>query len=552
MIVRRLTRRDLPAVALAANLALLFGVAVWLRTTSLESLPEPNGDESWYGVQAGRIIRGLPFAPRTPNGNPLNPFHVGTEALLLLAFRPSFWILRVSSAASGIAAVVLAYVLGRKVLDRGTALLAAGVLAVLPIAIHYSRLGYDCSQTPLFSVLALYWAWNGNGRGLLLGYALCLVAHPSNLFLLPVLLAVYLSRTLSPCRDRGAVGRAVVTTAGGLALAAALAIYQRRLTREFLKIRQGDALLFLKRYANLLVAGPCDANRLQVGIVLAVVLLGIVIGAWRLAVTRRWDRLAMLGGLVLGASACFVTVGSDTFPPIEQRYGLFLVVPTAFAAACVIRGLLIVPTGRVSAAARSAQVACLLAAGWALLFCFGVNRCDPRGPPPAFGLWRDKALPPRAAFPPESLASFGTDRPDSKAVAFRVILHDVERRPGGRRGGTVILAQDWWTYRPLQYLAGQRPEIAVVEWSKVPFGTLDSYKRRFQARLRGGAYVVCFSDQFLERFVQDEFPADQIRRWEVPAYGGPYLTILRLKDGREGFPDPGATTAERPGAAISR
>ena len=148
MDLRRYIPRGLGPILCAINLALLFALALWFRVTSLEAFPEPNGDEAWYGVQAGHLIRGAAFSPRTGNGNPVNPFHAGFEVLLLLAFKPSLWILRVSAVVGGVAAVGLTYPLMSRALDRTTALIAAALLAVLPIAILYSRIGYDCSQTP--------------------------------------------------------------------------------------------------------------------------------------------------------------------------------------------------------------------------------------------------------------------------------------------------------------------------------------------------------------------------------------------------------------------
>ena len=526
MLARRPTPRDLPAIALGVNLALLFGAALWLRLTSLEALPEPNGDEAWYGVQAEHLIHGKAFATRTPNGNPLNPFHVGTEALLLLAFRPSFWVLRISSAAAGIGAVALTYRLGSRMLDRTTATIAAAILAALPIAILFSRLGYDCSMTPLFSVLALYWASQAQGARMALGFALCLVAHPSNVFLLPALLAAYLPRAWAV---RPATRRIVATAATMTLMAAGLAFYQRRLTREFLKIRKYDLVLFAKRFANLLVAGDSDDNPAQINAVLAILGIVAIAGAWRLGRGRNWDRLAMLAGVILSALASFAAVGSDTLRPIEQRDGLFLVVPTAFAAACAIRSLI-----AERPALRIVQVGSLLVGGWALLGCFAANHCREGGPPLCFGLWRADPLPTRSAFRADSPWTFGTDRADPKAVAARVIARDLDRLPGGGEEGALILAQDWWTHRPLQYLCSRRPGLRAVDYSTLPAEDLGATKRRFRGLLASGAYVVCYSGQFLERFAEDEFPASRLRRWEIGAYGGPYLTVLRLRDGREG------------------
>src|SRR5262249_39213749 len=50
--------------------------------------------------------------------------------------------------------------------------------------------------TPLFALIALHQAFLGRRIGLLLAFLACLVMHPTNLFLAPVIAAVYLGRTL--------------------------------------------------------------------------------------------------------------------------------------------------------------------------------------------------------------------------------------------------------------------------------------------------------------------------------------------------------------------
>ena len=118
MVVRRDIPRDLGSILCALNLAIFLGIGLWLRVTSLETCPEPNGDEARYGVQAGPLVRGLPFAHRTTSRNPVNPSHVGFEARLLLLSEPWLGIVRVSAVAGGVAALGLNYPLMSRAWDR--------------------------------------------------------------------------------------------------------------------------------------------------------------------------------------------------------------------------------------------------------------------------------------------------------------------------------------------------------------------------------------------------------------------------------------------------
>ncbi|MBV8554191.1 MAG: hypothetical protein JO116_01415, partial [Planctomycetaceae bacterium] len=89
------------SITFAILLGSLFSVALWFRVTSLESMPSPDGDEAWYGVQAYRFLMGQPFEAFTPYANPLNPFFSGLHLPALLALKPALWHLRVPAALCG-------------------------------------------------------------------------------------------------------------------------------------------------------------------------------------------------------------------------------------------------------------------------------------------------------------------------------------------------------------------------------------------------------------------------------------------------------------------
>ena len=533
---RRFAPRDLGRLACALNVAALLGLALWFRVTSLEAFPEPNGDEAWYGVQAGHLVRGLPFSPRTGNGNLVNPFHVGFEVLLLLVFKPALWILRISAVVGGVAAVGLTYPLMSRALDRTTALIATVLLGVLPIAILYSRIGYDCSQTPLFSLLALACAFRGRGGRMLLAFALCLVAHPSNVFLMPTLLLVYLAgeaQAAWPARDRRRAMRALAAGSGLVLLVLAEVLYQRRMAHDFYAIRSYDVLRYLKYFGRLFLAGRLGTARSQDVLFWGIALAVLVPGAWRLARDRCWTQLALLAGLGASLACNFAVVGSFGFHPEANRYGLFIVVPAVVAVACLARRSLVAP------AARPARVAALLAVGWALLVGFDVNRFDPDWLPMYFTLNRPRPPAPAREHARESPWSIRTDQTDPKVKAIRVIFQDLDRAPrpqtaDGRPAVTAIVAQNWWLYRPLQFLAVDRKDLNVVDHTKVPCLSPQQYVDNLRDQLLAGAYVVSFTDQFLEAFVKDVTPPGSIRRWEIRHAGVPYITVLRLKDGREG------------------
>jgi 4-amino-4-deoxy-L-arabinose transferase-like glycosyltransferase len=179
-----------PAKALAATLRLsllvLFALAIWFRVSSIDSIPYHDADESYEGVQIARMLKGDSFSLFTTSGNLLDPFFIALQSPFQLLARPSLWVLRAPAALSGLLAVLLTYVLGSRVLGRSTALTAAVVFATLPIAVVFSRVGYEYCQIPLAGVFALYFALQASALGLVLSVACSLLVHPIDAFLIPI------------------------------------------------------------------------------------------------------------------------------------------------------------------------------------------------------------------------------------------------------------------------------------------------------------------------------------------------------------------------------
>ena len=77
----------------ALQAAPLIAIGCWLRATSLEEMPGHLGDESYYGIQAARLLEGRRCVPWTTTGNLLAPSYVLMELPLLTIFEPSLWVL---------------------------------------------------------------------------------------------------------------------------------------------------------------------------------------------------------------------------------------------------------------------------------------------------------------------------------------------------------------------------------------------------------------------------------------------------------------------------
>jgi len=513
-----MSRMTRPLTALA--LIVLFGVGAWFRASSLEAMPFPNGDEAWHGIQAAKMARGEPFALRTPTLNPINPFLTPLDVPLLLAFKPTWSLLRAPAVCFGLLAVALTYVLGARVLDRTTALIAAGLMAALPVAILYSRIGFDSCQTPVATLLALYAAFRAHRLGLALAFAASVLVHPTNLFLLPALLAVYLVRALGDAAgDRWRCGRIVaeaVAVPTALALCAGIWIMRRPTSQamcgSFLK--EHDWAGFATSYGRMMMLmGPSFPTGRTLGIHDAAfwgVVLGLFLfGTCRLAADRRWDRLALIGGLIVSALGFHFVAGTKAFyftEPAGLRYGIFLVVPSCLALACLARSLLVEPVDRSSAALRGLQHATLLGLGFACLFSVNANW---------FGLFAGTR---------ESIWTFGAENKDPHRVAATALMHDLERAHAGRgaeAGPAVVVSQWYWVDNPLQYLAHRRRDVRFLNYAAAePFpDKVDKLRRRLEA----GGYAAGENGSEFEALVKSLFPPDRLRCFEG------HIKLYRLK-----------------------
>jgi 4-amino-4-deoxy-L-arabinose transferase-like glycosyltransferase len=143
-------------VEIAGVIALVIAAFI-VRVVDLEQLPYAfANDEGWIGVEGRNLF----------SGQVMNFFQVGWSAQPMLSFLPdSFSILlfgstifavRLVSAVEGTLTVLFLYLGGREVFGRRAAFMAAGILAALPVHIHFSRTAFNNIIPGLFAAL-LFW-----------------------------------------------------------------------------------------------------------------------------------------------------------------------------------------------------------------------------------------------------------------------------------------------------------------------------------------------------------------------------------------------------------
>ncbi len=550
------------SLILAVALTLLVGLACWFRTSSLSAIPEHFADESYEGLQVARMLQGQKYTLLTMNGNLMDPFFLAMQVPFQLISKPSVGVIRSASALSGLLAVLLAFGLGSKAFDRSTALIAAILLAVLPAAIVYARIGHEYSQIPFFGVLAICLAFRANIIGLLLTFVASLLVHPINIFLIPMVFPVLLVQLVRKyAHDPAKRRRVLVSVAIVVSLAAgALGLYLagRPIVQSNVSQRGPlDWVMYVKSVETFLLYqyalySPISESSLAVQhwAFWGLVLTTLVLGTWGLIRERRWDRLALLVGL-FGSLAAFHIVGGPRrlIEPGTHRYGVVFIAPIVFVLASLIRAMFArhTPLDEPVTPPRFASIrlAGVAVVGFALLLCLRTNW---------FLSFTQSGR--------ESLATAWNDGKDPFEQAIALAIRDHAQTSGGVKEPCVIRGHGYWVNTPIEYLASWRKSIkaeqlfpTMEECSRppdVPIETWLAPKRRYVAdQLRRGEYLVGFFGQtdpwgrMIDATIAEGFPADRVEVTLIKnVFNGPALVMYHLK--------PVATIAERPSETRTR
>ncbi len=431
--------------------AMAYGILA--RTVALGRWPGLNGDESWYGVNVQELLSGgTPFL-HTGVGNPLNPIHSGLLLGLSAVFGPSPALLRVPEAILGIVAIVIAFPLLAGPLGRRAALLIAVFLAVSPVAVAYSRLGWDPSGSPLLTLIAIGCALRDRPGAALLSLAIAYLVHPTNIFAAPMIAAAWAPHAIARYRRttdehrarlaRIAVAGVIVAIPIGvwalIRIAAnpetplpSVSMVIDRLLSPALWIGRmwGAAALLSGVTSAVYVAGPLpDAIVNGATTIAAAALLVPVAFGWRAFRNHRHAMWLLAGAVATFAGFHIVAVPAALNPGLE-RYALFLLVPLVIVAAVALDAWIGTQrvAGVLAAAIFAASMVAVLIAGYFV---------------------------PLATRGGESAATYRTGATEPKLAAFKFIAANSGDRP------IRVIAEDWWLYWSLRYFAGAGGRISV-------------------------------------------------------------------------------------------
>jgi hypothetical protein len=420
-----------------------------LRIAALDRIPGINGDEAWFGVQVEERLAHRPAFERTPSGLPLDPFHVVPLEFISRIAAPSFWALRFPAAFWNVLALVLAYPLLSRPFGGRPAFLTTVFIAISPAAITYSRISWEPSETVFFSLLVVALAALGRTAAALFTFACSLLAHPTNVFLFPVLVGACAGAwwsavpskpkivTLPSLLGLAAVlvvalfmGRFVLGEAPGLARGIGLpevsTIWMRAIDpQQWVATIRGLLRLLSGVTTGRSIAGPFSPGAetaIETGGFLLLMMMSVLaIPSWRREPQFLFTGIAL--GFLVTIIGFHLAAGPDAIGAPHERYALVFVVPS-----CVLIAMLIETIRR-----SRVWVASSLAAAWTALgiFSFATGYAIP--------FLRDGG---------NAHLTYRTGAVEPKKAAIDFVSSEL------KAGETAaVLADSWWMYWPLRYLA---------------------------------------------------------------------------------------------------
>jgi hypothetical protein len=512
----------------------LLAVAFSFRAVDLGRVPGINGDEAWYGIQVQAMLRGHDWGLRTPSRLPLNPFFFAPLIAFHAAFpEPWFLVLRLPSLVSGLFLIGLTFFLVRRAAGTQAVWLATLFAAALPIHIAYSRFGWDASQSPLAGLIVLYFALVGRFRLTLIAWAAAWVVHPTNVFLGPILVGILAGTWWEKNRTIRGIGRwlpwvlVLISSLGvvlGVLFYAGLVPPLARLPSSGQVVSRltspAEWLEFAVRYADLI--SGVTIYRLMIGALEGHVVrlhellfwLGVIVvvswGGVQLYRRKQGRFLGLVGGCGASLVGLYLIAGLKPLTPGNERYAMFLTVPSCIGAALLLAALAPTPQAERWQRLGGLAVAGLLLAGFWQFYWEPLQTTGGEALSTAEG--HDD--------------SFRTGPVEPKLAALQQILRV---SPPGMR--IKIWAENWWSFAPIRYLAANYPEahLIVVDGN----GQLPHPKNQ---SFRGKPvlfFLVSFTEGNYARELDGQTPRpgqpSVVGSWDIPdAAGRPVLRVWQL------------------------
>lgn len=470
--------------------------SVYMRWVNLSNIPGINGDEAEYGVRMLWLLERGEMDWFTYMGNVINPFYYGLVLLSVAVLGNQALALRLPAALVGTALIGLTYWLVGKMWGKRVGVIASLIMAVMPINIAYSRFGWDTSQTTTACLILLWVGYQRRWWWLLIATAGALLVHPTNIFILPTVMGVWLSSlkgSITSARWKAELIKLAIMTFILAVLVAQLPGVGQEGFKEALSSLKPQSLAAfwhggarfitgaaVYRFISGSVPGEGGAGYELAGMVW----IGAIIFSIR-KFRKRFSRSEK--GLLLGFGASvasyMVMVGEYGFIPGYERYGLWVVVPLVIVTSVLLNYWID------ESKTPTRWLMGLLLVSVVSLVNFKTNYFD-----------YIKATGGTA------LDAFVTAEAEPKLLAVELIERE-------SKGEALVFTEDWWVYWPIQYFSLDK---------NIQVEHMD-FKIAIHARVREefdkGKFLVGFDGEMFEEQLAD-VPTESFDYWEIDDYSG--------------------------------
>jgi hypothetical protein len=365
-------------------------------------------------------------------------------------------LLRIPSVVSSIAAMFLAWWIGKSQFGATTGRLALMLMASLPANIAYARFGWDPSHSGMLVLAGVLLSLNRQLVAVAAVYALAVWTHPTNVFAAPLILTVFAASERARATEPRSYRR-IAALAICILLATAAVMSTASQAGQFANIESilarlitpSDWLTFVLLMGRLMAGEPWFVGIAGTGygallpVVDAATLTIAIAIAWHTIKVIRRQGFSVRAGLLIGwlfmVASYALIAGAPSLNAPTERYGFVLIAPTALVSALVLGAALARTTSATVASIAAILGGAGLLASTTLLYIL-----------------------PLATRTTTTSDAFASGPIEPKAGAARWIAAEVQRR-----GPVRVVAEDWWIYWPLAYLLAGR-SVQLIDASAAP------------------------------------------------------------------------------------
>lgn len=469
-------------------------LGIYYRLIWLEQIPGVNGDESWHVVTLHNYFSGKNNNLRSPTNNILDPFFLLATYLFHLYLPVSNLVVRLPSALTSLLYSSVGYYLLRKRFNHATGIIFLLLSLSLPTNIIYARFGWNTSQTPMVTLLVIWFLWQKQHLRLIFVFAASLLIHPTNVTLLPAICLIIgynlLTKKITQSSAYSTISLLLLTTlillSQNVGISNSIPSLHTQIIRLFslngwLGYALGILRVFWGTTSLAFIVGSIDKVKHYYDLVLiaSTLLLSLAL------ISKRWPKHVYLLIVIIGTGVAFayVTTGFRGLLPGSERYSLWFISPALLLLSLCLGHAFTHYNRLVS----TTVVVVLVTAGLGTIQKYYFDYFLRTGGT------ADK--------------TFQTNQVEPKRQVYNWI-------EANRESQTQVLVENWWLYWPLAHLYIHDPNTLVI---LNPKETIDA--SLIESTLAAKGYLVGYPNELYNEYF-DNHSEFNLNTKSIKNYGG--------------------------------